>query len=256
MPTKKNRNNKDTVSFSILFCFILTIAMLLTALYIIGQKESNENGRGGTGTGSPSAVTEEGVVTGGSDPDIFPKKIDLNVEVDGNGKPIYNRVKNFGEAWLDVDKNGCDTRNDILGRDLTEVTIKKKGTSSCPNATVQRGTLNDPYTGEKLLFERGAGKQRDGGIQIDHIVPLKNAFDRGAYGWSQEARENFANDPKNLVATKSELNQSKKAKGITEWLPPNETYQCEYATKYISVLENYGLLVTGDEIKVKEKVCS
>ena len=91
--------------------------------------------------------------------------------------------------------NGCDTRNDILDRDLvdkTYVSIKR-----CPTA-VATGTLLDPYTNAMVPFMRG--NQVGAAVQIDHLVPLALAWDLGARNWTDEMRARFANDPANLLA--------------------------------------------------------
>src|SRR3954447_23943848 len=92
----------------------------------------------------------------------------------------------FGDTWTDDNTapgghNGCDTRNDILDRDLvdkTYVSIKR-----CPNA-VATGTLHDPYTNDIIAFTRGNETGAD--VQIEHIVPLAYAWDLGAWNWSDE----------------------------------------------------------------------
>lgn len=161
--------------------------------------------------------------------------------------PTYKRVDCFGKAWADVDQNGCDTRNDILARDLTNVT---KASDGC---TVLTGTLDDPYTGKVIQFKRGKGTSTK--VQIDHIVALKDAYDQGAGNWTPEARLQFANDPDNLIAADGSANMGKGAKGITQWLPENTAFQCNYVQRYIKVQEKYHLQVTDAERAVESKVC-
>lgn len=140
------------------------------------------------------------------------------------------RREYFGPAWADVDGNGCDTRNDILARDLDEVVVASNG------CTVLSGVLtSDPYTGKTVRFTRGARSSMK--VPVDHVVPLKWAWEHGADEWTNEEREAFANDPLNLVATTREANSAKSASGPDEWLPDvdREGYIdrfCEVATTY------------------------
>ena len=151
----------------------------------------------------------------------------------------------FGPAWSDdVDvsggHNGCDTRNDILARDLTATTFKP-GTRDC---VVLPGTLTDPYTGATLAFQRGEGTSAL--VQIDHVIPLAAAWDHGASTWTPERRRDFANDPRNLTATVGEINQSKGDRTPEAWLP--EHGQCQYAAAYLETATAYDLTIsTGDD---------
>lgn len=143
----------------------------------------------------------------------------------------------FGQRWADVDRNGCDTRNDILARDLTDVTFKA-GTRDC---VVLTGTLHDTYTGTTITFERGDKTSQL--VQIDHVVPLSWAWRYGAGTWTPQQREQFANDPINLQAVDGSANASKSDSGPAGWLPPAEGYRCEYVARYVLVLTAYSLPV-------------
>lgn len=150
----------------------------------------------------------------------------------------------FGPAWSDdveVDggHNGCDTRNDILARDL-EATTFKPGTNDC---VVLTGQLVDPYTGQTVTFERGQGTSEL--VQIDHVIPLAAAWDHGASTWTPEQRRDFANDPRNLRATQGAVNASKGDSTPQEWMPEHDT--CSYATTYTDVAVGYGLTVSAGD---------
>jgi len=155
-------------------------------------------------------------------------------------KTGYERSQ-FGPAWSDVDRNGCDTRNDILYRDLTSI-IYKDGTKEC---VVLSGILVDPYSGEKITFERGVRTSMD--VQIDHIVALSNAWQTGAFKLSYEKRREFANDPMNLLAVKGRLNSQKGDGDAATWLPPLKSIRCAYVSQQIVVKAKYGLWVTPPE---------
>lgn len=147
----------------------------------------------------------------------------------------------FGEAWDDNNDapgghNGCDTRNDILNRDLADIT--HVSTKRCPDA-VATGTLHDPYTNATVAFTRGAKVGE--AVQIDHIVPLAYAWDMGAAGWPSATRLRFANDPANLLAVAGRANQDKGDAQPALWMPPNTAFGCQYAMAYLAVLRGYAL---------------
>ncbi|MFC0486506.1 GmrSD restriction endonuclease domain-containing protein [Pseudarthrobacter scleromae] len=154
-------------------------------------------------------------------------------------KTGYDRAL-FGQAWADVDRNGCDTRNDILQRDLTGITF----TNSVP-CKVQSGMLADPYTGTSISFLRGSGTSSK--VQIDHVVALSDAWQKGAQQLTTEQRTAFANDPLNLQATDGPTNQKKGDGDAATWLPPNRGFRCEYVARQVSVKATYGLWVTQAE---------
>lgn len=146
----------------------------------------------------------------------------------------------FGPTWADVDRNGCDTRNDILNRDLTDITY----VNSVP-CTVRTGTLADPYTGTVINFVRGT--TTSSAVQIDHVVALSDAWQKGAQQLSTETRTAFANDPLNLQATDGPTNQQKGDGDAATWLPSNKGFRCEYVARQVSVKARYGLWVTQAE---------
>ncbi|MDF2847634.1 MAG: endonuclease [Oerskovia sp.] len=152
----------------------------------------------------------------------------------------YER-ENFGSAWADVDGNGCDTRNDILARDLTELTYSTRD-KACE---VRTGTFDDPYTGETISFVRG--NKTSSAVQIDHVIPLMDAWRKGAQSWDDETRRRFANDPLNLLASDGSANQSKGARDASAWLPPNHAFRCTYIARQIAVKVTYELWVTPSE---------
>ena len=169
----------------------------------------------------------------------------------------YRRAA-FGEAWDDDNDapgghNGCDTRNDILLRDLvdkTYVSIKR-----CPDA-VATGILRDPYTNATIAFTRG--NQVGAAVQIDHIVPLALAWDMGARDWSDAMRIRFANDPANLLAVAGQANQDKGDQEPATWMPPNHAFWCQYAMQFIAVARGYGLAVdqaSAQELREAAATC-
>ncbi|HST64609.1 MAG TPA: HNH endonuclease family protein [Mycobacteriales bacterium] len=148
----------------------------------------------------------------------------------------YQRTRDFGPAWsVDVDHNGCGTRDDILRRDLEKVQLRGR-------CTVIAGVLADPYTGQTVTFAKSAAAK----VQIDHVVPLGAAWVRGARDWTQAQRERFANDPVNLLATTASANESKSDRGPAEWLP-RQAYRCAYAVQWVDVSTVYKLALTAPD---------
>ncbi|MGB6206804.1 HNH endonuclease family protein [Mycobacterium sp.] len=169
----------------------------------------------------------------------------------------YRRAA-YGDAWTDDNDapgghNGCDTRDDILDRDLVDKTyvwIKR-----CPTA-VETGTLHDPYTSATINFHRGAGVGAS--VEIDHIVPLALAWDMAAYDWPAAERVRFANDPANLLAVDGKANEDKGDSQPALWMPPNNAFWCQYAMQYIAVSRGYGLPIdqaSADALRQATATC-
>ncbi len=152
----------------------------------------------------------------------------------------------FGPAWSDVDRNGCDQRNDVLHRDLTDVEVRE-GTQGC---VVVAGVLDDPYTGQIVPFEKASAAE----VPVDHVVPLAAAWVQGASAWSDEQREVFANDLANLMATTRSENSSKGDSTADEWVPTDPSYGCSYATVVVTVKATYVLSVTPAEAEALQSL--
>ena len=163
------------------------------------------------------------------------------IEVKGRAPKTGYERELFGPSWADVDRNGCDTRNDILRRDLVEVTVKP-GTGGC---TVLRGTLHGPYTGSTIAFVSGQDTSSD--VQIDHVVALSDAWQKGAQSLDADERLAFANDPLNLLAVDGPTNQAKSDGDAATWLPPRRSHRCPFVARQIAVKAEYGLWVTSAE---------
>jgi len=155
-------------------------------------------------------------------------------------KTGYTRAQ-FGPAWADVDRNGCDTRNDILKRDLTSITYRAK----TRNCVVESGTLVDRYSGETINFVKGNISSME--VQIDHVVALSNAWQTGAFKLTADQRRALSNDPLNLFAVKGRLNSQKGDGDAATWLPPLKSFRCSYVAQQIAVKAKYSLWVTAPE---------
>ena len=169
---------------------------------------------------------------------------DLNsLEVKGRSpKTGYSREQ-FGKGWA-KDSSGCDTRNRILKRDLINVVEN----SDCK---ILSGTLKDPYTGKEINFSR---KQNASAVQIDHIVALSDAWQKGAQQFSKEKRIEFANDPLNLLASDGPANQQKGDSDAASWLPSNKDFRCEYISRQVSIKKKYSIWVTASEKSAMQNI--
>lgn len=158
-------------------------------------------------------------------------------------KTGYKRSQ-FGDGW--AKSGGCDTRNVILRRDLTNAVL---GDDNCK---VQAGALSDPYTGQRIAFKRGANSS--GAVQIDHVVALSNAWQTGAQQLSSEQRISLANDPLELLAVDGPANQQKGDGDAATWLPSNKPFRCQYIARQIAVKKKYSLWVTPPERTAMERI--
>ncbi|MBB5080307.1 HNH endonuclease family protein [Nonomuraea endophytica] len=175
------------------------------------------------------------------------KKLD-KLSVKGRAPRTGFEREKFGPAWADVDRNGCDTRNDILKRDMREEKFKA-GTHDC---IVLTGVLDDPYSGKTIKFKRGNDTSM--AVQIDHVIPLSDAWQKGAQQWAAGKRREFANDPLNLMAVDGPLNGQKSDSDAATWLPPRKGYRCAYIARQIDVKVKYALWVTSAEKDAMERV--
>jgi hypothetical protein len=162
-------------------------------------------------------------------------------------KTGYSRDQ-FGPAWADVDHNGCDTRNDILARDLRR-TVTDPDTHDC---IVLSGVLADPYTGRTIDFRRG--QTTSTAVQIDHVVALSDAWQKGAQQLDGDVRRRLANDPLNLLAADGPTNAGKGDGDAATWLPPSKAFRCQYVARQVAVKQAYALWVTQAEHDAVEKV--
>jgi hypothetical protein len=138
----------------------------------------------------------------------------------------YNR--GLFHYWIDTIHDGrhLNSRDRILeSQSIIPVIIK--------NNHVVHGLWECPYTGIMITEERQ--------VDIDHIVPLKYAWDHGAYSWTSEKRDKFANDPENLLAVSFSANREKGDKGLNEWLPKMCDYQLTYIKKFNYICIKYGV---------------
>lgn len=182
-------------------------------------------------TASPDSITT--TQTGNSPAALALKQLPIKGRAPKTG---YTRAL-FSDGWGRL--NSCDARNFVLGRDLVNTTYIP---NTCKVAT---GLLHDPYTGKDIFFVRGVDTSDD--IQIDHVVSLSDAWQKGAQQISADNRYSLANDPLNLLAVDGLANQNKGDSDAASWLPPNKDYRCFYVARQIAVKQRYSLWITQAE---------
>ncbi|MFD7878064.1 HNH endonuclease family protein [Streptomyces sp. NPDC059766] len=207
-----------------------TVIAVMAAITMTGCKDQT------TGSGGPAETGSGGAALAAA----------RSLTVKGRApKTGYDRDR-FGTAWADTDSNSCDTRDDILKRDLKE--LKFTG-GKCK---VSYGVLEpDPYSGKNVTYRRGRSL-----VDIDHVVALSDAWQKGAKYWDPSKRIALANDPLNLVAVDASTNRGKGDGDTATWLPPNAGYRCAYVAGQVAVKKKYGLWVTAAEKAAMEKVLS
>jgi len=165
------------------------------------------------------------------------------LEVKGRAPKTNYQREQFGNGWGKI--SGCSLRETILARDLIDPKINDK-------CQVESGVLPDPYTGEQISFQRGV--ETSGQVQIDHVVALSDAWQKGAQQVDYVKRVELANDPLNLLAVSGSSNQAKGDSDAATWLPPNKPFRCQYVSRQIAVKHKYKLWVTEAEKNAMTKV--
>ncbi len=152
-------------------------------------------------------------------------------------KTGYERTE-FYKTWPEVE--GCSLRQRIIRREMGGTAVLADD-----ECTVIKGEFNEPYTGEHLAFTQKSDFSK--GIQIDHVVALSDAWQKGAQNISSEERYNLATDVLNLLAVDASANQQKSDGDAATWLPANKSFRCQYVARQVAVKYKYNLWVTQAE---------
>ncbi|MFE6995980.1 HNH endonuclease family protein [Microbacterium sp. NPDC057659] len=236
--TQRNRARRTSGLVSVVVIVLLLVIGLASG--ILDQETDAAPAPPAPATTQPSAPAP--TATPGSALDLL-----ASLPVKGRAaKTGYDRAQ-FGPRWQDVDRNGCDTRNDTLGAQLTDPVRDGR-------CKVTAGTLHDPYTGTTIHFVRGQGTSEL--VQIDHVVALSDAWQKGAQALTAEQRTALANDPLNLLAVDGASNSQKRDGDAATWLPKNKDFRCEYVARQIAVKARYDLWVTPAEHDAVARVLS
>jgi hypothetical protein len=160
----------------------------------------------------------------------------------------------FGNNWIDTDRNGCDQRDDVLLRDGSPGTVMVVSQGACDHDVVA-GSWIDPYTGKEIIFNDLKDRAQAQGVQIDHVVPLAEAWVSGAADWTDERRASFANDLSELLAVDGPTNASKRDGDPAAWRPKKE-FQCDYARRWIGIKDSWSLAVDESERRALTEMLS
>ena len=190
---------------------------------------------------APTSLSMQRQLFGDSNAQVELTKLEVKGRAPKTG---YSR-KQFGDGWGKID--GCSTREVILARDLADEKLDDK-------CRVQSGILDDPYTGKTIQFQRG--KETSQRVQIDHVVALSDAWQKGAQQLPREEREKLANDPLNLLAVDGPANQAKGDGDAATWLPANKPFRCQYIERQVAVKRRYRLWVTSAEKDAMARILS
>ena len=200
------------------------IALVMFLVFGSTAREPVAESQGSNGTGELAIVALE------------------KLDVKGRAPKTGYKREEFYSSWGKI--GNCDMRNVILKRDLWDVELD--------GCIVITGTLNDPYTGKLVNFVRGPGTSSQ--VQIDHVVAISDAWQKGAQGISSDDRYALSQDPLNLLAVDGPTNQAKGDSDAASWLPPNTLFRCEYVARQIAVKLKYSLWVTEAEKGAMSKV--
>lgn len=226
---------------------LVAIALVAFGWTSFGSDEEPSSGRDQPTLGTPEVSSPQQPSTS---PDGSAMDVLARLEVKGRAPKTGYARQQFGQSWRDLDRNGCDQRNDVLRRDLTSVTTKP-GTHGC---VVLTGVLTSPYSGDQVPFTRGSDTSRQ--VPIDHVVAMSDAWQKGAQQWSAAQREAFANDFLVLRATDVGTNSAKSDKDAASWLPPLKSSRCDFVAHQIAIKSAYALWVTQAEHDAMARVLS
>ncbi|WIB61464.1 HNH endonuclease family protein [Curtobacterium sp. MCLR17_007] len=244
MTSRRRRTTRRTLSSTLI---VLAVAIAGYALHAANITETavptsttDATGPSATVTAGPTAASGPAPSRASSPAGVATARTRLAaLPVKGRAPATgYDRTADFGTAWLDVDRNGCDTRNDVLARDLSDVV------RSGP-CRVTSGVLVSPYTGTRIDFVRGDTTSTL--VQIDHVVALENAWTTGAQQLDAAERVALANDPDNLFAVDQHANAQKRSGDAATWLPADTAFRCTYVEHQIAVKTTYRLWVVPAE---------
>ena len=215
--------------------FVALVLMMFTILVTIYQQSQQVTS---TQVASENASTGNTVTSG----ELAASVLDRLVVKGRAPKTDYRRAQ-FGDGWSSIGM--CDMRNIILNRDMTNTVVDA-------NCKVISGVLQDPYTAEAISFTRGANTSDL--VQIDHVVALSDAWQKGAQALTLDKRIELANDPLELLAVSGKANQDKSDGDAATWLPANKPFRCQYVARQIAIKAKYNLWVTQAEKAAMQQV--
>jgi hypothetical protein len=208
---------------------MLVLALTGCGLVELGSAEEDAGGSGTSQVSGPNEVSEALAELEVAQPD----------SMNSYSRERFRHWSKASDFGWEPPQSSCDAREAALIRDGEDVEVG----SDCK---VTSGSWYDLYTTQNFDDPQE--------IDIDHIVPLANAWRSGASSWSDEQRERYANDPDVLLSVEDNANQSKGDKGPEAWKPPNEAVWCDYATRWVGIKDQYDLRVNPEEKEELERM--
>lgn len=159
----------------------------------------------------------------------------------------------FGHGWQPTGIGSCTTREAIIYDQL-----HNDHTMSFQQWCTTPAHLREPLRGPDLYSDRSIATEPHGqeaAIEVDHIFPLRAAWDLGAVYWDEATRVAFANDPRNLVAVSKQENREKSDQLPSKWLPPLRAQRCWYVNRLAEVASIYQLNLSESDVAVMHKQC-
>ena len=181
-----------------------------------------------------SPPTSEPTLVTSSPPTVLQQPV---IAVVPSGLPAYDR--DGWSHWTDADNDCQNARAEVL---IAESSVGVTFTTASGGCTVATGLWSGPFTGQTFTAASD--------VDVDHMVPLKNAHDSGGWAWSAARKRDYANDlsnPQHLMAVDDGTNQSKGSRGPEAWKPPLQSYWCQYAVDWIGIKNTWDLTVTPAE---------
>ncbi len=179
------------------------------------------------------ATTTSTIVKGSSSPTLL--TVLAAIPVMNEHPQGYSR--SLFKHWVDADGDGCDTREEVLiAESTTAAQVDRYG------CKVLEGDWYSPYEGDTYTSPSS--------LDIDHMVPLKEAWDSGAWNWTSAQRQSFANDlsdPRPLIAVLNSQNRSKSDKDPSNWIPPRGEYLCTYLSNWVAIKAHWKLSMDQSE---------
>ncbi len=208
---------------------ILVLALAGCGLVELRSSEKNAGGSGTTQVGSPDEAPQA----------LQQLEVTPPGSMSGYSRESFEHWSRANDFGWDAPQNSCDAREAALIRDGEDVQTGE-------GCKVDSGSWYDPYTTQTFTDPQE--------IDIDHVVPLANAWRSGASSWTDDERERYANDPEVLLSVEDNANQSKGDKGPETWKPPNEAEWCDYAERWIQIKGKYDLSVNEQEKAALEQM--
>lgn len=238
--TRSSFRQAVTAGFGIVIVLISAGALIGTTVSAEGlqSREASQEEQGLPNYPADSVASPDPTVSGGDG--VFLALLD-ELAVQPESVQSYDRA--LFTHWLDLDGNGCDAREEVL---LTQSVIP---ITLGPNCDLAGGLWVSVYDGIQTADPAE--------FDIDHFIPLAEAWASGAADWDQDTRMRFANDldySMSLIAVSASSNRSRGAKDPAEWLPDNAGYICQYVFSWVNVKYRWDLSVDVIEKEALEEL--